>query len=187
MRKQQESTLLLMIFMALIATILFLPGLISAGSLEPSAPPGSTMKTLDEILPTWSQKLPASERFELVLDDEAVLDKETGLVWARDGYLIGARNWQSATNYCYWVIIGGRKGWRLPTVEELESLVEYTQGVQGLPNGHPFTNVQSAYYWSSTTHEADSSMAYGMRVIDGASNLSGKNNSYYMLPVRGGN
>ena len=35
----------------------------------------------------WSQKLPASARFQLVLDNAAVLDKETGLVWEKSpGY-----------------------------------------------------------------------------------------------------
>jgi hypothetical protein len=38
----------------------------------------------DEDLPlSWSHDLPDDERFELVLDEAAVLDKETGLVWER--------------------------------------------------------------------------------------------------------
>lgn len=40
-----------------------------------------TMKTLDQIPPTWSHTMPAAQRFEVVFDGEAVLDKETGLVW----------------------------------------------------------------------------------------------------------
>src|SRR5215470_9380827 len=35
------------------------------------------------IPPAWSQKLPAAQRFEVVLDGAAVLDHETGLVWEK--------------------------------------------------------------------------------------------------------
>ena len=82
--KKKKLMVVLVIFMAFIATALFLPNNLRCGSLEPTAPPGPTMKTLDEIPPTWSQILPASERFVLVMGDEAVLDKETGLVWAKN-------------------------------------------------------------------------------------------------------
>ena len=37
--------------------------------------------TLDNIPPNWSKKIPGPERFTVVMDGEAVLDKETGLVW----------------------------------------------------------------------------------------------------------
>jgi hypothetical protein len=88
------------------------------GDLNPSAPPGPTMKTLDQIPPTWSQKLPASARFVLVLDSAGVLDKETGLVWEKspDGTKY---TWDVAFAICVTQCTGGRCGWRIPTVEEL--------------------------------------------------------------------
>ena len=79
-----------------------------------------------EIPPAWSQTLsPASERFVLVLNDEGVLDKETGLVWSRYadiGPYGGGFNFYAAVNKCQDLVIGSRKGWRAPTVEELASL-----------------------------------------------------------------
>lgn len=123
-----------------------------AGNLEPPGPPGSTMKTMDEIPPSWSQKITdASKRFELVLDSTAALDKETGLVWERSPDTT-LRTWSQAVYYANNKSIDGRKGWRLPTVEELASLVDSTQNHPSLPEGHPFI-LQTAWfqYWSSTT------------------------------------
>jgi hypothetical protein len=74
-----------------IATMMLFPVIGRAGSLEPSAAPTPTMKTLDQIPPIWSQKLPAAQRFELVLNGYTVLDKETGLVWEQvAGYIANA-------------------------------------------------------------------------------------------------
>lgn len=50
MRKQQKSMLVLAIITAFMAAALFLPGLVSAGELEPVGPPNTgTMYTLEEI------------------------------------------------------------------------------------------------------------------------------------------
>jgi hypothetical protein len=50
-------------------------------------------------------------------------------------------------------------GWRLPTVEELLSLLDPTTGQAGqfLPAGHPFTQINSTDfggYWTATTFGA---------------------------------
>ena len=198
MRKRKKAMLVLAIFTAFIATTLFLPGLVSAGDLEPSAAPGPTMKTLDEIPPTWSQKLDStdgdpvtgcnSSRFECVMGGEAVLDKETGLVWAKNANAGGIKTWFPAMEYCLNLSIANRKGWRLPTVEELASLIDTTQTSPALPSGHPFDNVRSYLYWSSTTVVGDSYCAWSVHMLDGHASLNIKNSDInYMWPVRGGN
>lgn len=100
----------------------------------------------------WSQKLEASKRFEVVLDGGAVLDKETGLVWEKSPEVIQIHH---GTDEIYEYVcdkeVGGRKGWRLPSVYELASLVDTTQQNPSLPKGHPFTNIQNDYYWTSTS------------------------------------
>jgi hypothetical protein len=90
--------------------------------------------------------------------DDLVLDKETGLVWER---LAGREtpDWIMASIQCFQKDAGGRKGWRLATIEEIASLVDSSvDSPPTLPKGHPFIGVQfdatsaeGPFYWSSTT------------------------------------
>lgn len=157
-----------------------------AGDLDPSGPPAPTMKTLDQIPATWSRILPAddgdasgcnSSRFECVLGDLAVLDKETGLVWERSPSAAGtAVSWATAGDLCIQKTLGDRLGWRLPTVAELLSLYDPTAVVPSsqprLPDGHPFTDVLvgSNRYWSATTWRANTDNAYAVHMY-GIANL----------------
>ena len=56
-----------------------------------------------------------------------VFDQETGLVWERSPAPDKIENWDAAIVYSYSKAIAGRKGWRLPTIEELLSLVDPSQ------------------------------------------------------------
>lgn len=107
------------------------------------------VKLRDKYPPSWYQILPAEKRFVLVMNGEAVLDKETGLVWERSP---SQDIWglDDAKQRAYEKVIANRKGWRLPTIEELSSLVDITQKNPALPMGHPFKNIQSDIYHSST-------------------------------------
>ena len=161
-------------------------GVAITGSLEPTSVPGSTMRTLEELQPAWSKKITdVSKRFELVLDSAAVLDKETGLVWEKSPDTT-KRTWLTANFYAYDITVGGRDGWRLPTVEELKSLVDRTQSNPALPSGHPFTNVQSGFYWSSTTSVDLTSDAFAVNFSSGDMGNGGKSGSLYVWCVRGG-
>ena len=186
MRTKRRSANALPLIIAILTAVLFMPGMVKAGSLEPSAGPGPTMKTLDEIPPTWNQKLPAAQRFTIVMDGEAVLDKETGLVWEKSPDAT-KRIWHFAADDCYKKTVGGRKGWRLPTVEELASLIDTTQSNPTLPSGHPFQNVQSDYYWSSTAYVFDPNYAYNVSLANGTVVAGVKLSAmFYMWAVRGG-
>jgi hypothetical protein len=135
------------------------------GSLEPSGPPGPTMKTLDQIPPTWSQKLQCDQietihglrnicpRFEVLADfnSEAVLDKETGLVWEKSPST-GLKGHYDAYMRCNTLTTGSRLGWRIPTLQEISSLIDPTQTNPALPQGHPFSSVlYDVPYWTAST------------------------------------
>jgi hypothetical protein len=159
-------------------------GITLADDLEPMAETGtSTVKVC--LPPAWSLKLPTSTRFETVLDGGAVLDWETGLVWEQSPDRT-TRTWSDAIWYAYRKEVGGRKGWRLPTVEELASLVDPTQSNPSLPSGHPFTNVQSDIYWSSPTDVRNASSGWGVDFRYGIVGTYDKSGYYYIWCVRGG-
>jgi len=136
--------------------------------------------------PTWHQILPAADRFKLVMNnDEAVLDRETGLVWDKSPSTT-KMSWISARSHCYKKEVGGRKGWRLPAIEELASLVDTSQSNPALPAGHPFTNVQSSVYWSSSTVAGDASYAWIVSFGSGLVRSRDKSLDVYVWCVRGG-
>jgi len=123
-------------------------------------------------LKNWARKIAnAKERFVVLstFSQEAVLDMETGLVWERSpSTKLGT--WFEAMGDCYSRIVGDRLGWRLPTIEELASLIDPTQSSPPLlPRGHPFTNVQSGgqLYWSSTSLFSAPPNAFAMKPSDG--------------------
>ena len=103
---------------------------------------------------SWAKALPAAERFVILtaFTSDAVLDKNTGLVWEKSPQMADAK-WSDARFTCINKIIGGQKGWRLPAISELTSLIDPSVAPPGptLPSDHPFVNVQSANYWSATT------------------------------------
>ena len=130
-------------------------------------------------------------------NDEAVLDKETGLVWEK---LAGDTNedqvvdnsdrltWVLALAHCYNKDVGDRKGWRLPTVEELASLVDPTVPIPGptLPAGHPFDDVQSHNYWTATTNSSGTTAARNVAFQFGVVSGSPKSAVLFVWCVRGG-
>lgn len=158
---------------------LLVPNIVTAGS-----PTDITLKQisdkLDQVLATlnssggeagnhtqrWDQALPVDQRFVILaaFNSAAVLDNNTGLVWEKAPLVTApttAGNFQDATAHCAMATIGGQKGWRLPGIIELSSLIDPNVAVTPhLPIGHPFIGVQSHSYWSATEHSVTPSTAW---------------------------
>jgi hypothetical protein len=95
--------------------------------------------------------------------------------------------WYEAQRHCYERVVGGRMGWRLPTIEELTSVIDpFGPEVGGkLPPGHPF-NVGTTNYWSSTTVADNPATAWFVRLALGEAITVLKVAPFYTWCVRGG-
>ena len=62
-------------------------------------------------------------------------------MWAREPF--GVTVWLNARFLCAGASIGGRNGWRLPSLHELSSLLDPGQFDPALSKNHPFKNVSS--------------------------------------------
>lgn len=114
---------------------------------------------------------------------DGVLDRLTGLVWAdRADAAGGLVAWDEALGLC---ARHGDGGWRLPNINELESLVDAGQSRPALPVGHPFTAVGEAY-WSSTSSAFENNWAHALYLHKGAVGVGVKSAREFLVwPVRG--
>ncbi|MBF0212888.1 MAG: tandem-95 repeat protein [Magnetococcales bacterium] len=125
-----------------------------------------------------------------------ITDHLTGLVWMKNANCWGSLTWNSAldkvaglnagTQSCAGYTTGTHTDWRLANIKEMKSLIDRSRTAPGLPAGHPFTNVQSDYYWTSTTNASSTSSAWVVYLGSGFISSSTKTPTCYSWMVRGG-
>jgi hypothetical protein len=134
-----------------------------------------------------------------------ITDNLTGLIWLRNancedtvggitktgGFLTWADSltWSNnlAAGKCG-LSDGSQVGqWRLPSIKELKSLIDRSKDYPAaLPAGHPFTNIQTNQYWSSSTYVHSIDRAWAVHMVNGKVTYKYKDGSNYVWPVRGG-
>ena len=118
---------------------------------------------------------------------EIVIDHVTGLKWQDN---IAAKtvekNWAEAKNYCQNLSLGGYTDWRLPTVDELIYIVDFTppRYTSAAIDTTVFQNtrsaLQSALYWSSSLVVDSESFAWSVDFKYGSGEGDDwDHNSYY--------
>src|SRR5262245_5274667 len=167
--------------------ILAIVGLGAAVTLGPSAVTAQVTTSGSGAYyatPSWDQKITSGSFVVLTnWNNEAVLDRETGLVWEKtpdpSTFTLGV------AFHCLDKNTGGRTGWRVPGIPELMSLLDRSQPSPMLPAGHPFT-VQPSFYWSATLAGEPGyawAVSFGSGVVVGFN----KNNfDHHVWCVRGG-
>jgi uncharacterized protein DUF1566 len=124
----------------------------------------------------------------------SVTDNLTGLIWLKNANCFGTQAWAAAltsanglaSNVCG-LTDGSTAGqWRLPSSNELESLVDLSKSNPALPTGHPFTTIQAYYYWSSSTYANYAGYAWYVYMPGGVVVSESKTSNFYVWPVRSG-
>jgi len=132
--------------------------------------------------------------------DGTVTDSLTNLIWLKNPNIFGMLDWKGAVQAAKglkegkcspdpsFVLSDGSSAgdWRLPTMKELCTLIDFSRREPALPIGHKFSVVPPGYHWSATTHEYYSEMAWIVYFESGTTCYEPiKNRAGYVWPVRG--
>ena len=141
--------------------------------------------------PSWNQQIPAATRFIVLTDwgSAAVLDRETGLVWERTPASTTS-DWVNALFSCRAQLVGNRRGWRLPSYEELTSLLDPTQSNPALPAGIFLGIGPSDVFWTASIDESEADAAWIVQIASATTNQTAimtlPTNLFRSWCVRGG-
>lgn len=131
--------------------------------------------------------------------DGTVTDNLTKIVWLKNTNCFGIRDWQSAilaaksleegdcgSDPDLILSDGSSAGdWRLPTMKELCTLIDFSRRDPALPNGHMFSDAPTGYHWSATTLDHHPEMAWIVYFESGTTCYENvKNRAGYIWPVR---
>ena len=131
--------------------------------------------------------------------DGTVTDNLTKLVWLKNTNCFGIQVWQNAVLAANnlkegdcgpdpdLVLSDGSSAgdWRLPTMKELCTLIDFSKRDPALPSNHMFSDFPSGYHWSATTFDYHPEMAWIVYFESGTTCYENiKNRSGYILPVR---
>ncbi len=114
---------------------------------------------------------------------DMVIHKKTGLMWQdTQSVIVQKVTFDEAKQVCKELKINNYNDWRIPTINELLTIVDYNKYDPAILDG--FSSVEAFYYWSSTPYTGDIDKVWGVKFKDGAIDGNGKNYDRYVRCVR---
>lgn len=138
---------------------------------------------------TWPARCVRGEPLEnsnFSIVGETVVDTTTNLQW-QDTEVVTttSRNWEDSIDYCENLILESKEDWRMPNINELVSILDYSENLPAINN--LFVHTSGLYYWSSTIKDNDASFAQYVYFAYGYSGRTvSKSDNEYTRCVRGG-
>jgi hypothetical protein len=120
----------------------------------------------------------------LINKDNTITDIHTGLMWQRNTF-DSQLDWHQALIHCENLSFAGYNDWRLPTIKELRSIVDFNN-INPAINGSIFSDTRSEKYWTSTSSHQYNDNAWSLNFSYGVYNDYSKSSLYYVRAVRGG-
>jgi hypothetical protein len=119
-----------------------------------------------------------------VTEGDSVVDRLTGLRWMRHANVTREPvTWNEALAAVAQLRrsdTGDAVQWRLPNINELESLVDCAMHSPALPRKHPFEDLQAGY-WSSTTSLFEPDWAWALYLDKGAVGVGQKRDKHFYV------
>lgn len=116
--------------------------------------------------------------------DGTITDNATGRMWMQ-ATAEDKMNWPDALAWCESLSLAGYDDWRLPTIKEIESIVNDVNEELAI-NSNYFSDTMPSNYWSSTTRDEDPAYAWHVSFSGIKYGYSYKTYAYYVRAVRGG-
>jgi len=111
--------------------------------------------------------------FGMLAAGEMAIDERTGLTWQDNRFVESERvNYAQAEKLCKELRLGKYSDWRIPTIKELLTIIDYKKYDPAILDG--FSIAESRYYWSSTQYMGDPDKVWGIDFKDGATDGNGK-------------
>ncbi len=120
---------------------------------------------------------------DFVKKGDVVHDSERKLMWQDNGAVESKEVlYGEAKAYCEKLSLAEHDDWRLPTVHELQSIVDLTRYEPAIQRGFHF--VASESYWSSTLYADDKDRAWNVDFKSGSTQNSRHSYAFYVRCVR---
>jgi hypothetical protein len=115
--------------------------------------------------------------------DGTIFDTRTKLLWQQSSST-KRYTWKAAHTYCEKLKLAGYNDWRLPTIEELKTLIEK----EHKPTICPVFKCKSDWYWSSSSFAGNAGYAWFVLFVIGLVSSSYVNKGYqvFVRAVRSG-
>ncbi len=114
--------------------------------------------------------------------DGTVIDIKTGLIWQQ---LDVEKDWETANAYCKELDYANQQDWRLPSLVELQTIVDKTKS-NVMIDPIAFPDTKPSLYWSATTAETWDGYAYVVDFSSADANPEDKVFKNYVRCVRKG-